>query len=120
MKHPHAEQIKLLLNDTSLEIEQVFQTGETTPCDLSCILVDIAGKFNFHIKSKPDEYQVFRDAIKEGKQVEFNIGLARGFESKWVFNPLDNENGWDLGCIPAHYRIYDEYRELREALKDGK
>ena len=113
MKHPHSEALKKVLDDSSLELEyKCNHKDDFKPISADYALNDSDGDFMVRIKPKPDAYQVFRDAIQNGKIVEY-------------FSPFDGiwkaPNGWlDYSYPPSHYRIHDEYRELREAQDSGK
>jgi hypothetical protein len=112
MKHPHSQLIKQWLEDTTQEIEQFFHKNmPTNKVNIYAVILDCNDEFDFLLKQKPDEYELFKQAIKDGKKVEY----------------LDIDNVWKLKNGELHfklpiekYRIHDPYRELKEAQASGK
>jgi len=111
MKHPHRKLIKQYFYDTDTEFELSSPSCGYRPVGLDFVIRDNAGVCAIRVKQKPDEYQVFRDALKDGKKIEWrnSVGEWRAVVSYPSFTKS-----------PDHYRICVEYRELREAKADGK
>lgn len=61
-----------------------------------------------------DEYAHIRQALSDGKKIEFK------HQDRWVMADINYSSGLDFNYDVDRYRIHDPYREIKEALKDGK
>jgi hypothetical protein len=115
MKHPHSQLIKQWLEDTTQEIELKTVDDNSKVhwllTTIHSVMNNNNDEYTYRIKPKHDEYEHFKQAIKDGKKVEY----------------LDIDNVWKLKNGELHfnlpvekYRIHDPYRELKEAQASGK
>jgi hypothetical protein len=116
MKHPHSELIKQWLEDTSQEIE-LNTVDDNNDNHWMLVTIEYVIRSNehykFRIKPKPDKYEHLRQAIRDGKKIEyfmesFNEWIALNLKENHMFGKY------------SQYRIHDPFLELKSAKDQGK
>jgi len=115
MKHPHASIIKQWLEDTTQRLREKTFHNEIAFSNISDLICDYEGRREFFIKPKLDEYEHLRNAIRDGKKIE----ILDHNDNTWFLWEIDIPD--IIFVLPVHhYRIHDQYRELKEAQEQGK